>query len=93
MDGEEEGSGGGLWSRLTGQSSKKLKNITLPRSELELPFLIAQVNYDPEQFPPHFAALSKIFKVQSYHNGSVNLFLFQYHLIAIRLVFCVPCWR
>lgn len=49
------------WSLLS--SNVKLSKASIPTSEVELPFLIAQIDYNPDEFSDHLAILKTIYKV------------------------------
>ena len=49
------------WSLLS--KSSKLSKASIPREEIEFPFLIAQVDYSPEECPEHLNFLRNIYKV------------------------------
>ena len=57
VDSEESSS----WSLLS--KSSKLSKAKLPVSEIELPFLIAQVEYSPQENSEHLNFLRNIYKV------------------------------
>jgi hypothetical protein len=49
------------WSLLS--KSSKLSKASISREAIELPFLIAQVDYNPTEFPEHLNFLRNIYKV------------------------------